>query len=276
MDIMAEIVMLEPKTGDYDADLFAEFVTKMVDKKKHAEIFKQEVLFDVITGLPIEEKKTTTKKAGAANWNEYIKGVKFGQRNPRTDDVEANKLIGKYLMHFCEIGKGSLAAFRDPKYEFEESFLKNAERQVRILQATNGLASLTDEDEVTPQMFKAVADQVWIKFAEKNQENFEVQEEVVLETTVKNITKLEIKIYEFNTETYYMKHKAEFKDTINLEGLEASESLQFNYEFPANVKHTEHFTFPQLTDKIGLFIIEFIGNGICARAIIKKGTLTLI
>ena len=36
------------------------------------------------------------------------------------------------------------------------------------------------------------------------------------------------------------------------------------------------FTFPQLNDKIGLFIVEFIGNGKNARAVIKKGMLSLV
>jgi hypothetical protein len=31
-----------------------------------------------------------------------------------------------------------------------------------------------------------------------------------------------------------------------------------------------------LTGKVGLFIVEFIGNGMSGRAIIKKGSLSLI
>jgi hypothetical protein len=40
--------------------------------------------------------------------------------------------------------------------------------------------------------------------------------------------------------------------------------------------HEETFKFPDLVDKIGLFIVEFVGNGKCARAVIKKGSLCLI
>lgn len=38
----------------------------------------------------------------------------------------------------------------------------------------------------------------------------------------------------------------------------------------------ESFEFPELNDKVGLFIIEFLGNGRSARAVIKKGSLSLI
>ena len=36
------------------------------------------------------------------------------------------------------------------------------------------------------------------------------------------------------------------------------------------------FEFPQLDDKVGLFVIEFISNGYSSRAVIKKGSLSLI
>ena len=42
------------------------------------------------------------------------------------------------------------------------------------------------------------------------------------------------------------------------------------------MKFVETFRFPQLNGKIGLFIIELIGNGMSARAVIKKGSLSLI
>ena len=36
------------------------------------------------------------------------------------------------------------------------------------------------------------------------------------------------------------------------------------------------FYFPELNNKVGLFIIDFQGNGRSARAVIKKGSLSLI
>ena len=39
---------------------------------------------------------------------------------------------------------------------------------------------------------------------------------------------------------------------------------------------TEKFSFPELSGKVGLFIVEFIGNGLSSRAVIKKGQLSLI
>jgi hypothetical protein len=58
--------------------------------------------------------------------------------------------------------------------------------------------------------------------------------------------------------------------------LDARDTQQYNYDQPANMHHNESFKFPDLNDKIGLFIIEFVGNGLCARAVVKKGSLQII
>ena len=56
----------------------------------------------------------------------------------------------------------------------------------------------------------------------------------------------------------------------------ASNSQKYEWDYKNNVKHHEKFEFPQLKGKTGLFIIEFVGNGKTARAVIKKGRLSLV
>ena len=45
------------------------------------------------------------------------------------------------------------------------------------------------------------------------------------------------------------------------------------FKNPPHKKFVEKFSFPELTGKVGLYIVEFIGNGISSRAVIKKGSL---
>ena len=45
---------------------------------------------------------------------------------------------------------------------------------------------------------------------------------------------------------------------------------------PSNCKRREKFEFPELAGRVGLFIVEFVGNGRSARAVVKKGSLSLI
>ena len=115
-----------------------------------------------------------------------------------------------------------------------------------------------------------------VRFLESNQELFKVSEEVSLSLELKNIQTLYIKIFEFNTETYYKKTLQPFNTGVNLDGLIASIEKVFEYKYPSNKKFVETFKFPELNDKVGLFIVEFIGNGMSSRAVIKKGSLSMI
>lgn len=140
--------------------------------------------------------------------------------------------------------------------------------------AKDGMKSLGDE--ISLDYFKQIADKVILAFDESNKEVFDIPEEVVLKVTLKNIQQLHVKVFEFNTETYYKKNLKPFNTNVNLDGLEASEKLQFEYSHASNIKTRETFKFPQLNNKIGLFIVELIGNGVSARAVIKKGQLSLV
>ena len=110
----------------------------------------------------------------------------------------------------------------------------------------------------------------------ENQEKLKVEEPVHLWMTVKNISTLHCKVFEFNTLTYYRKTKQPFDSSVDLDGLETTFYRKFEFNHPPCYKRKEKFEFPELKDKVGLFIIEFVGNGKSARAIIKKGSLSLI
>lgn len=103
-----------------------------------------------------------------------------------------------------------------------------------------------------------------------------VEEEVSLQVIVKNINLLQIRVFEFNTETYYKKNLKPFDTTVNLDGLEAAETFSHNYSQEPNILHRETFKFANLKDKVGLFIVEMMGNGVSARSVIKKGSLSMV
>ncbi len=99
-----------------------------------------------------------------------------------------------------------------------------------------------------------------MKFKETNLELFKVDEKVVLQLDIKNVPELTIKIFEFNTETYYKKTMQPFDSSIDLHGLEPS-FMKVERDKFKNVKKnkilTEVFEFEELKGKVGLFIIEF-------------------
>lgn len=115
-----------------------------------------------------------------------------------------------------------------------------------------------------------------LRFLEHNKESFLVDEDIKLSLELKNIQTLYVKIFEFNTETYYKKTLQPFNTGVNLDGLITSNEKKFEYTHPPNKKFVETYTFNDLNGKPGLYIVEFIGNGMSARAIVKKGSLSLI
>jgi hypothetical protein len=106
-----------------------------------------------------------------------------------------------------------------------------------------------------------------------------VDEAVTISLELKNVPELVIKVFEFNTETYYKKTLQPFDTSINLHGMVPSilrterESLK---DISKNKIITQEYRFDELKDKVGLFIIELQGNGKMSRAIIKKGSLSLV
>jgi hypothetical protein len=93
---------------------------------------------------------------------------------------------------------------------------------------------------------------------------------------IKNIEHLQVKVFEFNTLTYYKKNLKPFNSSVNLDGLDAALTQEYKYEHETNILHREQFDFPNLKGAVGLFIVEIMGNGVSARAVIKKGEISLV
>ena len=187
-------------------------------------------------------------------------------------------MIKKYLEYFCGQKGGSLESFRE---DFDAAYLRNIEERVAIysVEAGEGLTKIQIDGSVDLlKKFQAISSETIIRFLESNVEQFKVEEEVVLTLELKNVQTLYLKIFEFNTETYYKKTLQPFNTGVNLDGLVASteRTVEDFKDRPANKKYVESFQFPELNGKVGLFIVEFIGNGLSARAVIKKGSLSLI
>lgn len=58
-----------------------------------------------------------------------------------------------------------------------------------------------------------------MKFKDTNRELFRQEESVSLNLDIKNVPELVIKVFEFNTETYYKKNLKPFDTSINLHGM---------------------------------------------------------
>lgn len=88
---------------------------------------------------------------------------------------------------------------------------------------------------------------------------------------------MHIKVFEFNSLNYYKKNCEPFKTDVNLDGFITSYEKDIKFDGVSPHKKFKHvFEFPELDEQFGLFVIEFISNGYSSRAILKKGTLSVI
>ncbi len=102
------------------------------------------------------------------------------------------------------------------------------------------------------------------------------EDEVTLDLHVKNIPRLLIKVFEINTENVHRATGRQVNTDLDLDGLVANQEFSQDYNDPPLQRSRRTFTFPQLNGKRGVWIIEFIGGGKSSRALVRKGSLTVL
>jgi hypothetical protein len=203
-------------------------------------------------------------------WNSFIGNLQTRQGGSMSADLEA-KLYKRYLEQFYR-EKGDLKEFVE---FFNDSFLKSLAEEFYFLSGKEIKGEKIDFDK-----YEKLANSVIIELLEYNKEEFKPEDRVKINAELKNVPTVHIKIFEFNSLNYYKKNRTPFKTDVNLDGLitsfEKDIDLGSKSTFSTHKKFKHTFEFPELDDKIGLFVIEFISNGYSSRAIIRKGTLSVI
>ncbi|CAI2372903.1 unnamed protein product [Moneuplotes crassus] len=117
---------------------------------------------------------------------------------------------------------------------------------------------------------------VMINILDSNLQHHKVDDKVQILCDLKNTPTVYIKIYEFNAENYYKSNLSEFNSQIDLDGLEPAFQRIEEFKETPQKKYRHRFDIPEIKKKPGIYVIDFISNGISSRAVIKKGNLTLI
>ncbi|MDF1812713.1 MAG: hypothetical protein P1V20_10880 [Verrucomicrobiales bacterium] len=176
-------------------------------------------------------------------------------------------LVREYLLHrFADAG-----SYQDHQTYIKDTYLKRLFAEAKLT-AGKGDAenwySLLHPSEV--QNLKHRVD---IDFAPVNKEQFSPGDDVVLHLDVKNVSDLVVKVYEINTLNFYLDQRKELNTDLSLDGLIANEEFKYHYEENSIIRKRRSFDFKSLNGKRGVWIIEFIGNGVSSRALVRKGQL---
>lgn len=102
---------------------------------------------------------------------------------------------------------------------------------------------------------------------------------VRLDVDVKNVETLLVKVFEIDAAAFYLAQGTaprlrELDATLDLDGLVAHEERTYRYEESPMRRVRRTFDFPALSEP-GIYVVEWIGNGIASRAVIRKGTLRM-
>jgi len=124
--------------------------------------------------------------------------------------------------------------------------------------------------------YESIAKKTLITICPHNKESFQLDEKVSIEVEIKNVQTLFVKIFEINTENYYYNKKTALNSSISLEGLIATYEEPFSFNEKPQRLFKRNFELDKIPNKRGIYIVEFIGNGVSSRALIKKGGLSLV
>ena len=127
---------------------------------------------------------------------------------------------------------------------------------------------------LSPSAYQVLRDRVDIEhLAITNPHQFDVGDEVTLSADIKNVDKLLVKVYEVNAFNVYRATQREVSTGLALDGLVAGSQQEYVYYETPFRRVRREFTFPELKDKRGVWMIEFIGGGRSSRALVRKGGL---
>ena len=190
------------------------------------------------------------------------------EKNPRNTPSHEINIIKNYLQNIFYNGLiplDKMSTYFTPKF-IEKEYIKalllrgdESHDYIKILGMTEYI-ELVKRSELT--------------LCEHNSSNFRVEDPIILDVDIKNIQTLIIKIYKINTENYYYSKQKPINNCMSLEGLTSTYEYSFSFNEKPQKIVRRRIELDKIPKKRGFFIIEFIGNGISSRAVIKKGSLS--
>ena len=252
-----------------------------------ANVLYHRLVFDRAEGVYDRDRfMTYLKMPRIVNYMEdkYIRGFERSRNDPdRRVQMRANyrphmllapigndePLVRSYLLHFFADGMDY-----KPLLDYVEThYLKLAFAEAKIV---NGIGDMEEWFSmitgINAGFYQTLKDRVDLDFAHTNASYVQPGQKVELDVHVKNVKQLLVKVYESNALNYYRSYGREVDTTINLDGLVANATRKFEYDDSPLRRIRRSYEFPELAEP-GIYVVEFIGNGMSSRAMITKGRL---
>ncbi|MFK8113209.1 MAG: hypothetical protein AB8B91_13455 [Rubripirellula sp.] len=173
-------------------------------------------------------------------------------------------LVRAHLEHFLRDAANTTAfdPFLQPEYL----------RQV--FAETKLMAGIGDDEQwyklLTAAQRQAIRAAVELRLSTENVKRSNLDEPASLKVQLKGVKDLVVRIYEINTLSYYRTHDKAVDTDIDLDGLIATHERKIEFHQPAVQRHQEDLELPEIQGR-GVWIVDLIGKGVRARALIRRG-----
>ncbi|MFW5752642.1 MAG: hypothetical protein ACOCYV_01185, partial [Planctomycetota bacterium] len=184
--------------------------------------------------------------------------------SPIGDDTA---LVRAYLLHLLRDAEDpqAYAAYLDHDW-LERVFVES-----KVLHGVGDTAAWFSRLD-DPQWFQDLRQRVDIGFAADNPERFAADAPVALAVELKNVDRLLVRTFIIDPLACYREHDAPIDLRIDLDGLVANHEQTIVLDVPPLRRVRREITLPDLGSR-AVAVVEIIGNGRRARALVRKGTL---
>ena len=215
--------------------------------------------------------------------NSPIVHVVWARRSPRKANLGDNfmdmallspigneqQLVRTYLEHFLRDANDTSA--------FDQYLKPEYLRQV--FAETKLMAGIGREEDwyktLNASQRQSIRDRVTLELSPQNKVRFGEDDPAELIVDVKNVDELVVRIYEINTLSYYRTHEKPINTDIDLDGLIATAEQKIAYNQPPVQRHRETLKLDEISGR-GVWIVDLVGKGVRARALIRRGQINHI
>ncbi len=179
-------------------------------------------------------------------------------------------LVRAYLQHFF----ASEDSYQPYLETVQEAWVRRLFAETKILLGTGDMEkwySLLDD----PAYYEQLKERVEIGFAPTQRVAFGANDPVSIDVDLKNVDKLLVKVFVIDTFDFEREESKEVDASINLDGMVANEEQTYSYTDNPLRRVRRHFDFPSLVQP-GTYVVDFLGNGLSSRAVIRKGRLQYV
>ncbi len=123
-----------------------------------------------------------------------------------------------------------------------------------------------------PSQRQLVRDRVELTLAPTNPRVHSPDRPTTLQLDLKRVEKLVVRIYRIHTHSYYRTRTNPIDTDIDLDGLVPTSERQLEFSLAPSRRHRETIELPEIEGR-GLWIVDLLGGGLRARAMVRRGEL---